>query len=142
HSYLLLRRPPRSTLFPYTTLFRSRERNIHIRSESYNFEQLTSYLHEHIYDRKKLTIKNVANKFNISPTYFSNYFKRHFGVAYQEYLDNYRVSLIEKRLLIGGLKLKQIALEFGFTDTSHLSKTFKRVKGIAPQKYLKQNITH
>ena len=52
------------------------------------------------------------------------------------------MTLIEKRLLIGGLKLKQIALEFGFTDTSHLSKTFKRVKGIAPQKYLKQNITH
>src|SRR2546430_12558721 len=28
----MIRRPPRSTLFPYTTLFRSRERGPHIRS--------------------------------------------------------------------------------------------------------------
>src|SRR2546423_15173605 len=29
--FLMIRRPPRSTLFPYTTLFRSRQRQIHAR---------------------------------------------------------------------------------------------------------------
>src|SRR5215471_19828957 len=29
--FLIIRRPPRSTLFPYTTLFRSRRRRAHLR---------------------------------------------------------------------------------------------------------------
>ncbi|WP_433830491.1 helix-turn-helix domain-containing protein [Flavobacterium anhuiense] len=115
-----------------------RERNVSLHKEEFNFEKLISFIHENIYNREKLSIKEVSLFSNISPTYFSNYFKRHFGMPYQEYLDNYRVTLIEKRLGIGGLKLKQIADEFGFTDVSHLSKTFKKVKGYSPKSYIKQ----
>lgn len=97
-----------------------------------NNEQILSYIHENIYSREKITVKAIASHFNISLKYFSNYFKRSFGVAYQEYLDSYRIKLIEKRLEIGGLKLKQIAQEFGFTDVSHLSKVFKKLTGASP----------
>ncbi|WP_215222599.1 helix-turn-helix domain-containing protein [Echinicola shivajiensis] len=112
-----------------------RERNLNPSINGVNFEKLLSYLHENIYDRNKLGVSTVANKFNISTTYFSNYFKRHFNVSYQSYLDQYRVSLIKKRLAVGGVKLKEIALEFGFTDTSHLTKTFKKVTGLTPKQY-------
>jgi AraC-type DNA-binding domain-containing proteins len=114
-----------------------KDRNISQNKLELNFEKLLSYIHENIYDRDKLLVKNVAEHFHISVSYFSNYFKRHFDIAYQEYLDNYRVTLIEKRLNVGGLKLKQIADEFGFTDVSHLSKTFRKVKGFAPKDYVK-----
>lgn len=110
-----------------------RERNIS--RDEINFEKLISYLHENIYDREKLAVKSVAEKFNISGTYFSNYFKRHFDISYQAYLDKYRISLIEKRLTIGGLKIKEIANEFGFTDASHLSKTFRRITGKSIKEY-------
>ncbi|MEJ2902596.1 AraC family transcriptional regulator [Pedobacter panaciterrae] len=100
-----------------------------------NNEQILSYLHENIYCREMITVKAVASHFNISIRYFSNYFKRNFGIAYQEYLDNYRIKLIEKRIAIGGLKLKQIADEFGFTDVSHLSKVFKKLTGVNPTDY-------
>ncbi|WP_256006764.1 helix-turn-helix domain-containing protein [Pedobacter deserti] len=99
--------------------------------------QVLSYLHENIYRREKLTIKAVAAHFHISVKYFSNYFKRNFDTAYQEYLDNYRIKLIEKRMAIGGIKLKQIAQEFGFTDVSHLSKVFKKLTGLTPTDYKK-----
>lgn len=105
-----------------------------------NFEKLISFIHENIYNREKLSVKEVSICFNISPNYFSNYFKRHFNISYQEYLDTYRVSLIEKRLEIGGLKLKQIAEEFGFTDVSHLSKTFKKIKGKSPKDHMKERV--
>ncbi len=114
-----------------------KERNISLHKEELNFEKLISFIHENIYDREKLTVNSIASFFNISPTYFSNYFKRHFGLSYQEYLDRYRVTLIEKRLSIGGLKIKQIADEFGFTDVSHLSKTFKKIKGHTPREFIK-----
>ncbi|WP_207536317.1 helix-turn-helix domain-containing protein [Desertivirga arenae] len=112
-----------------------KSRNNNVNKAELNFEKLLSYLHENIYDREKLLVRNVSAYFHISVTYFSNYFKRNFGISYQDYLDNYRVMLIEKRLAVGGLKLKEIAREFGFTDVSHLSKAFKRVKGVTPKKY-------
>ncbi|MFD2599081.1 helix-turn-helix domain-containing protein [Sphingobacterium corticis] len=112
-----------------------RERNA-ASKEELNHERLISFVHENIYDRQKLLVRNVANHFSISSTYFSNYFKRHFGMSYQTYLDTYRTALVEKRLSVGGLKTKQIAQEFGFTDVSHLSKTFKKVKGYTPKAYL------
>ena len=104
-----------------------------------NNEQILSYLHENIYSRENIKVKAIASHFNISQKYFSNYFKRNFGIAYQEYLDSYRIKLIEKRIEIGGLKLKQIADEFGFTDVSHLSKVFKKMNGVSPTKYRSDN---
>lgn len=104
-----------------------------------NNEQILSYLHENIYCREKIMVKTIASHFNISVRYFSNYFKRNFGIAYQEYLDSYRIKLIEKRIAIGGLKLKQIAQEFGFTDVSHLSKVFKKLTGLSPTDYRTSN---
>mgnify|MGYP003575628608 CR=1 FL=1 len=114
-----------------------RTRNISLHKEEFNFEKLISFIHENIYNRDKLSVKEISACFNISPTYFSNYFRRHFGLSYQEYLDSYRITLVEKRLRIGGLKLKQIADEFGFTDVSHLSKTFKKIKGNTPKNFIK-----
>lgn len=112
-----------------------RERNVNVTGNTLNHEQLVSYIHENIYERENLQVKHIAEKFNISPSYFSNFFKRHFNSSYQEYLDEYRISLVKKRLDIGGMKLKEIASEFGFTDTSHLAKTFKRVTGFSPKQY-------
>lgn len=117
-----------------------KDRNISVHREEVNFEKLISFIHENIYDRENLLVKAISERFNISASYFSNYFKRHFGLSYQEYLDKYRVALIEKRLGVGGLKLKQIADELGFTDVSHLSKTFKKIKGQTPKNYVKSTL--
>ncbi|RFZ90954.1 AraC family transcriptional regulator [Mucilaginibacter conchicola] len=105
---------------------------------NFDHQQLISYIHENVYDRDKTAIKNVAAYFNISETYFSNFFKRHFNISYRNYLDNYRTELIEKRLLTSGLQMKHIAAEFGFSDVSHFSKTFKRIKGISPGNFGKK----
>lgn len=115
-----------------------RERNISVNKEEINFEKLLSYIHENIYDRDRLSVRSISSSFHISSSYFSNYFKRHFGISYQQYLDNYRVTLVEKRLGIGGLKLKEIADEFGFTDVSHLTKVFKKVKGKSPKVFMEE----
>src|SRR2546427_3537588 len=48
--FLMIRRPPRSTLFPYTTLFRSQtQRDVHARSESRYFHGR----HAHIVIRRE-----------------------------------------------------------------------------------------
>jgi AraC-like DNA-binding protein len=102
-------------------------------------EQLLSYIHNHIYDPAKTQIRTIAEHFNISPKYFSAYFKRFAGVNYRDYLNRYKTSLIEKRISQGQSTLKQIADEFGFIDESHLSHFFKRHSNVTPGEY-RQNV--
>ena len=105
--------------------------NEHTPSNSY----IAAYIQENIYYRELTSIKAIARHFNISPSYFSSYFKRNFGTGYKEYLEKLTLQLIKQRLGKKEIKLKQIADEFGFTDVSHLSKFFKRHEGINPREY-------
>jgi AraC-like DNA-binding protein/mannose-6-phosphate isomerase-like protein (cupin superfamily) len=98
-------------------------------------EQLISYIHQYIYEPDKIKIKCIALHFNIATTYFSAYFKRNFEMGYREYVNQYRISLIDKRLESGQFTLKQIADEFGFSDESHFSHFYKNNQGISPSSY-------
>lgn len=106
--------------------------NIRIDNGQPDKEELISYIHQNVYDPSLTRIKNIASHFNIAPTYFSDYFKRKFEVSYRGYVNEYRIKLIEKRIIVSSLTLKQIAAEFGFTDESHLSHFFKSMRGVSP----------
>ena len=98
-------------------------------------EELISYIHKHIYEPELLPAKHIARHFHIAPGYFSSYFKRNFNMSYRDYINEYRTKLIEKRLSVPTLTLKEIANEFGFSDTSHLNKAFKKHKGVGPSEF-------
>jgi len=98
-------------------------------------EQLISYIHQHIYDPAAIQIKSIADYFNIAPNYFSAYFKRNFEVTYREYIDDYRMKLIENRITSGKSSMKEIAEEFGFADGSHFTRFFKTKHGMSPRSF-------
>lgn len=98
-------------------------------------EDLISYIHQHIYEPDKIRISIIAGHFNISANYFSYYFKRNFGMPYRDYLNDYKVRLIERRIKSGQMTLKQIAYEFGFTDESHLTNYFKKLRQVSPSSF-------
>ena len=102
-------------------------------------EQLLSFIHQHIYSPGLIQIKAIAENFNISPAYFGAYFKRNFGISYREYLNQYRINLIERRLINSSLTLKEIASEFGLVDESHLSRYFKNRKKLSPRAYKQES---
>ena len=49
----------------------------------------------------------------------------------REYIIKAKLKLVEIRLLNSDYTLTEIADELGFTDVSHLSKTFKRYVGLS-----------
>lgn len=116
--------------------------NIRIDNGQPDREELISYIHQNIYDRSLIQIKSISAHFNISSTYFSDYFKKKFAFSYRKYLNEYRMKLIEKRLAIPSLTLTQIADEFGFSDESHFTHFFKKNKGVNPSFYRKQLFGH
>ena len=112
--------------------------NLRIEDGMPNKEDLISYINQNIYRPEEIRVKTTANHFNISQNYFSNYFKRNFGMSYREYINDYRIKLLERRIQSNQNTIKQIADEFGFTDESHLTNYFKKIKKISPTNFRKQ----
>ena len=102
---------------------------------------LLHYIHQNIYFPEKIRVKNVAAHFHISENYFSEWFRKNFDCTYREYTDRYRTSLISSRILLKTFTLQQIADEFGFSDSSHLSRYFLQQTGYRPKNFIKNKCT-
>ncbi|SHI85391.1 AraC family transcriptional regulator [Pseudozobellia thermophila] len=100
--------------------------------------RILQYLNENISDPEKLKIESLSDRFSMSPTYVSEYFKKQVHMSLREYIIKARLKLVEIRLLNSDYSLGEIADELGFTDVSHLSKTFKRYVGLSIREFKNQ----
>ena len=99
--------------------------------------KILSYINEHIDKPDSLRIENLANVFLMSPTYVSEFFRKQVNLSLREYIIKARLRLVEIRLLNSDYTLTEIADDLGFTDVSHLSKTFKRYIGLSIREFKK-----
>lgn len=96
-------------------------------------ETITEYIDMH--SAEKLNIAEVASLCNMSYSYFAKSFHQMYGRSCKDYLEFVRVSKAENLLLYTNMDLTYISLETGFSDCSHLIKTFKKWKGITPKQF-------
>ena len=92
---------------------------------SKDIQAIFCYLHKYIYQPKNLKANVMAAHFNLSEDYIGPYFKRNTGITLRQYIQDYRQNLIQQRIESGRFGLKQIAIEFGLVDESHVSKVMK-----------------
>ncbi|WP_424000007.1 AraC family transcriptional regulator [Maribacter sp. IgM3_T14_3] len=97
--------------------------------------KMLTYINENIDRTDLLKVENLAEVFMMSPTYVSEYFKKQVHISLREYIIKARLKLVEIRLLNSDYTLTQIADDLGFTDVSHLSKTFKRYVGTSIKEF-------
>jgi len=97
--------------------------------KSSKIQQIINYIHSNIYSSDLLSTKSLAEEFHMADNYISEYFKKHTDVSLKKYIINYKLKLVETRLKYTDLQYSEIALELGFTDSSHLNKTFQSYKG-------------
>lgn len=100
--------------------------------------EILHYIQENIFSPKELKLKKISEHFNISLNYLSQYFKKQTGETLQEYISNYKLRLIEARLLNTDMRINEIADELNFSDESHLNKVFRKHKGINPSEFRKK----
>jgi len=79
-----------------------------------------------------LCISDLASNANLSHSHFARAFRRSFGESPHAYIVRMRVQRAQTMLLTSVAPLKQIALDCGLFDQSHLSRLFTRLVGEAP----------
>lgn len=98
---------------------------------------ILNYIQRNISDPDKLKAEHIGNTFGIAEAYLGRYFKHHTRAGFQDYIMAYKLKQVENRLLHSAMRISEIAYEFGFTDKSHLSKTFKKHTGTNPTEFRK-----
>lgn len=97
--------------------------------------RILQYIHHNIYEAENLRTENLSRVVAISKHYLGRYFKKHTGETLQAYITEYKLKLVETRLLHSDLRIGRIAHELNFTDESHLNRTFKKSRGMNPSEY-------
>jgi AraC-like DNA-binding protein len=101
--------------------------------------EILHYIQENIFEPKMLRAEILSKQFSISLSYLGRYFRKQTGETLQHYISNYKLRLVEARLLHSDMTITEIAYEFNFTDESHLNRAFKKYKGMSPTAYRKLN---
>lgn len=101
---------------------------------------IINYIQENIYSPEKLRADQISDHFRISEGYLGRYFKKHTGENLQQYVINYKLKLVETRLLYSDMRINEIVTELGFTDESHLNRLFKKYKGVNPSTFRKLSV--
>lgn len=86
-----------------------------------------------------ISIEDLASALNVSKFHFLNEFKKYNGLTPYQYILNTRINCAKKLLLNPDTKITTIAHELGFSDSSHFSRTFKKVVGISPKSFRHQS---
>jgi AraC-like DNA-binding protein len=84
------------------------------------------------------SIPELADKANISPRSLEYRFKAETGLSAHKYQMNAKLDQIANLLSSEfNTSLKNLAVNFGFTDEFHLSSAFKKRFGVSPRQYKK-----
>ncbi|SEW55163.1 AraC family transcriptional regulator [Chitinophaga arvensicola] len=99
---------------------------------------LLNYIHEHIHAADEIQVEQLAGQFGFSKHYLGEFFKEQTGSTLREYVNRYRLQLLEDRLHFSLFSLKEISHELGFNDQSHLNKFFRKYHDMTPSAYREQ----
>jgi len=84
------------------------------------------------------SVNDILNACNVSHTHLLRAFKKYENCSIVEYLTNFKMSKACSLLLYSNMSILDIALQLGYSDSSHFGRTFKRLYEISPMKF-KQN---
>jgi len=100
-------------------------------------QKAAKYIFSNFY--KQITLDEIAAYVNLSSSHFSKKFKDDTGFGFKEYLLNVRIKHAADYLVNTKNSINDIALACGFSDSNYFGDVFRRIKGMSPSAYRKNN---
>ena len=98
-----------------------------------NVPKSQQYIHEHF--AEPITIVELAQLENYNVSYYTDWFKRKFGVSPSSYLRNFRIEKARELLLTTHYRLIEIAMQVGYNSNAAFTRAFKEATGMSPIAY-------
>ena len=95
-----------------------------------------SYINENY--RREITLEEISSIVNLSPSYFSKYFKKVTQVSFSEYLANLRLEKAIRDMLENNTSVSAAALKNGFANVKSFITQCKKVYKCTPAQYKKK----
>ncbi|HIU75951.1 MAG TPA: helix-turn-helix transcriptional regulator [Candidatus Pelethocola excrementipullorum] len=89
---------------------------------------------------QEITLTDAASCCGVTPEYLSRVFTHEMGVNYSSFLQNFRVSIAKQLLLSGKYKVYEVSEAVGFHDQKYFTKVFKKLCGVTPAEYKRENV--
>ncbi|GGN96307.1 helix-turn-helix domain-containing protein [Saccharibacillus kuerlensis] len=100
--------------------------------------EMKTYIEEN-FANPDLSLKHLSDRFQISGKYASYLFKTEFDMKFVDFLTQLRMKEAERLLLESDCPLQDIALQVGYANAITFGRVFKRISGITPGDYRRQN---
>lgn len=91
------------------------------------------YIEAHYH--QELALEDVSREVNLSPHYFSRFFKEETGENFIDYLTQLRMNRAKTLLEAGQLSIKEICFKVGYNDPNYFSRIFKKFTSYSPSDY-------
>jgi AraC family transcriptional regulator len=83
----------------------------------------------------RIDLREVARQMGVNPSHLCRTFRRFRRRTIGDYVMGLRTQFICRKLVETRNSLSDIAEQAGFTDQSHMTRTFKRITGVTPGSY-------
>ncbi len=90
--------------------------------------------------KKNINMAMVANQVSVNYTWFSEKFKEHLGINFNEYLKRLRIEEAKKLLEKGCYKVYEVAERSGFSDVKYFMKIFREETGMSPSEWSAKHV--
>jgi AraC family transcriptional regulator len=100
---------------------------------SFQLRSVVDFVQSHLEEDVSLDV--LAEQARVSPFHFARQFRATVGVPPHQFVLRQRIQRSICLMKTGRLPLAQIAVESGFHDQSHLTRSFRKVLGTTPARY-------
>lgn len=84
---------------------------------------------------EKINLNDISTDFHYAPTYVSRKFKESFGLPFEQYLQNVRLTNACDILLVTDMTVEEIAECMAYSSPSTFRRAFKKQFGLTPNDY-------
>ena len=101
------------------------------------FHKMLIYINEHF--QEQISLSDLSQKFHLHPEYISKLFKKNSNQTFSEYLTETRLSHACQLLKLDDISISDIAIQSGYTSSTHFIRMFKKKYGYPPNQFRKKS---
>ena len=101
------------------------------------YQGVLSYIQQE--SRAGLTMEEVSRYSSLGPSSLSRQFKKDTGIPLKKYMEEKLVQKAKEELILTPKRINEIAADLRFSDEFYFSRFFKKMTGVPPRVYRKQN---